>query len=126
MIKTDAGFKVIMDVDEASIIDDIKKPFVAIKDGYDSTAEGISSINSFFSDMKNEGLWYAITGQYFGEWVNNMFVSFINWLVDMSDLLIVAGMVVLLLIMFGSKRSRKWMYWVVCAYIMFQILGLMV
>lgn len=108
MIKTDTGYKVILNTGTMSVVDNVK------------------SVGTFFSEMKNEGLWYAMTGQYFGEWVNSMFVSFINWLVDMSDLLIVAGMVVLLLIMFGSKRSRKWMYWVVCAYIMFQILGLMV
>lgn len=123
MIETSTGYRIVLNNSTTSFIDDIKKPFETIKDGYNSTVEGIGAINDFFSDMTNEGLWFAITGQYFGEWVHSMFINFLRWLVSMSDLLMLAGVGVLLLIMFGSVRSRKWLYWIVCSYIMFQILG---
>lgn len=108
MIQTATGYKVLL-----------ANP---VKD----TMDGINSVNQFFADMREESLWYAITGQTFPEWFVDTSISFLHWLVNVSDILMLSGVVILLLIMFGSKRAQKWLYWNICIYLLFQIVGLMV
>lgn len=105
MIQTDTGYKVILN---------------------SSPIESARTFGEFISDSREEGIWFALTGQHFSEWLINAGKAIIQFIVDMSDLLMVAGMILLLLFMFGSKSSGKWLYWTICAYISLQMLGLMI
>lgn len=107
MIQTNTGYKIVMS----------KGPIA-------DTVDGVKSINNFFSVMEDEGFWYALTGKHFGEWFIDICQAILQFVVDISDVLIIVGMILLLLIMFGSKKSPRWLYWTVSAYILIQTLGL--
>lgn len=87
--------------------------------------EKVSGSMDFLSDMRNEGLWYAVTGKHFVDWLNETAHNLLDFIIDSSDLLIIPGMGLVILAMCGSKRSGKWLYWTVIAYLLLKMLGVM-
>lgn len=111
MIKTETGYKIVL---TASPIDSLK-----------SIPDSVKSVTNFFDEMQNEGIWYAVTGEHFKDWIVNAMKEVAQSLVNASDYIIIASLLILLLVIFGSNRAKKWLYWSVCIYLMFQILGMM-
>lgn len=104
---TNAGYKVTLQTSIAGV-----------KDQIDSTT-------SFFNELQQEGIWFAISGKHFKELVIDSFVYLVNFAVEMSDVLVIIAMIELVFIMFGSVRARKHLYWTVAFYLIFKICGVL-
>jgi hypothetical protein len=76
-------------------------------------------MGQFFKDLKTEGIWYAMTGQNFLEWLQGAFHALINY----SDVLIIVAMVLGLFTMGGSKTAGKYMYWTFFVYLILKMVG---
>lgn len=108
MILTTTGYRVLNDdVDDGKWHDFITEPI------------------NFVSDIKNEGIWFALTGKGFGEWLKDLFINMGKGIVIYSDVLILVGTVLMLFIMFGSKKALKMLYWTLAIYVVIKGLGVM-
>jgi len=83
----------------------------------------VSDVVDFKNDFDEGGLFYALTGETFGEWMKGLFLDFLHWVVEMSDCLVIVAMVFGLFGLAGSSRGYKGMYWTFFVYILFKYLG---
>jgi hypothetical protein len=82
--------------------------------------EGSKDMWQFFTDMRHEGFWYAATGQHFGPWLRDTAYA----MLDYSDILIVVAMILAVLIVAGSGRAKKYLWWCFLAYLVSKSLQL--
>ena len=66
----------------------------------------------FFSDWHDRGFWHAATGQDFLPWLHDFGIN----LLSLSDVLVFAGVVLVFLIIAGSGRAKKWLWWDIIIY----------
>lgn len=85
--------------------------------------QSIGTISQFRTDFHTGGLFYAITGETFKQWFFDIMHSLGEFIYNSSDVLVVAALVAGLLALSGSKRSYKWLYWIVIGYILIKFLG---
>lgn len=83
----------------------------------------MNTIAQFIKDTKNESMWYAFTGKTFLESVKDGLYSLGNFIYEYSDVAILFILAFLLLSMCGSKRARKYMYWIGMGWIGIKFLG---
>lgn len=75
--------------------------------------EGSQDMWQFFTDMRHEGIWFAVTGEHFLPWLQDAFYNVLNY----SDYLIIVALLITILIIGGSGRARKWLWFTFLAYI---------
>lgn len=83
----------------------------------------MNTIAQFIEDTKNESMWYAFTGKTFLESLKDGLYSLGNFIYEYADVSILFILALLLLSMCGSKRARKYMYWIGIGWISIKFLG---
>jgi hypothetical protein len=109
---TAKGFRVLLEPEK-----DYDGFFGFFREARDDYAE----IGRFLSDMRHEGIWYAITGQYFTDWL----IGIGNTILYYSDALVLVAMGATLFCIFGSKKARSVLYWTIVSYGFIKFLGVL-
>jgi hypothetical protein len=85
-----------------------------------SAFQSIKDIAAFFADMKQNGIFHAMTGTTFTDWLLNT----ARLIVDSSaEIGLVAAIILVIVGMCGSTRARKYLYWTVIITIILQMIG---
>lgn len=86
--------------------------------------DSMKDMSHFFSDVRHEGMWYAMTGQHFPAWCATVTHDFIVWTINVADYSIVGLMILGILNLAGWKNAKKYMYWTSIVYLLLKIWGL--
>lgn len=78
---------------------------------------------STFSDIREGGIWYGITGKTFKEWAADVFHSIGVFIFENVDYAILLIMCFTLFAMCGSKRCTKYIYWTSIIYLVVKATG---
>lgn len=93
-----------------------------------SVVDYTKEVGKFLVDLKDNGIWYALTGYTFKEWVvvrgQDLLTSTLHLIIDLVDVLILPAAVLTLLAMAGSKKSKEYIYWVIITYVIIKCLAL--
>lgn len=93
---------------------------LTVKTSSPSAFQSIKDIGAFFADMKQNGIFHAITGSTLGEWLTGI----ARFIIDSSvEIGLVAAIIFVILGMCGATRARKWLYWTVIITIILQMIG---
>jgi hypothetical protein len=88
-----------------------------------SAFQSIKDIAAFFTDMKQNGIFHAMTGSTFTDWL----IGIARVIVDSSaEIGLVAAIILVIVGMCGSTRARKWLYWTVIITIILQMIGALI
>lgn len=67
---------------------------------------GLREIGRFLRESKTEGIWYALTGQHFGEWWISLLKNFGFWILENSDVFFLFPSFLILVLTFFMGRNR--------------------
>ena len=70
-----------------------------------------------FKDFREHGLWYAVTGKTFTEWLADVAHNIGVFIFDNIDYTILLIMCFTLFAMAGSKRCLRYIYWTSIIYL---------
>jgi hypothetical protein len=105
MQATAKGFKIVLESQEPSAIDTAKNLF------------------EFSKTWKQEGFWYAMTGEHFKEWITEVSLNTFHAIINFSDVLIIVALIFGIGTIAGSKRCGKYTYWTVILYVVLKLCG---
>lgn len=85
--------------------------------------EFYKNMNQFFADTKEGGLFFAITGKHFLEWLKESLITLAEWIYNVSDLAILIITIFTMFAMAGSRRVMKYIYWTSIGYLSIKAIG---
>lgn len=99
--------------------------YVGMKESLTELNQNMNEVGQFFSDMKNESIWYAFTGEHFGEWLINLFKDMMIFVVQHSDVFVLAPALFFTVLTFfiGKNRTTKFIIPTWFAYFIIRILA---
>lgn len=85
--------------------------------------DNIHNVSNFIKDTHDEGIWFAFTGQHFKDSLIQFLLDFTNMLIQLSDLLIIAAMILGLGTLAGSGFCKKWLYYTSILFVILKCVG---